>query len=126
MDAVELEVSRYNTLAFIEQRPTTIRLIPVKRVRTAGSGYKDVDQDARQPQTFRIIEQGLINSASAPVIRTTDGTQREVEFLLLGAHDALMAVGDHWTEDDGREWSIGEVVRSNEYEQRALVTERGK
>lgn len=125
MDTLELELHRENTLAFIAYRPSTITLIPkTVRVRTASGGWTDADAPPRQPQTFRIIEQGARNQP--PVIRTQDGKVRIVDFMLLGAFDATVEIDDSWTASDGRVWEIGDVIRDNGYEVRALVAERGR
>lgn len=121
---LELEVNRKNTLAFIAVRPTQIILIPQLREKTTGGGYKYVDQEPRHSQTMRIIELGT--SVTPPILTLTDGKQREAEFWLLAAHDAEIAIDDHWTAMDGREWLVGDIIRDNDYETRALVTERGK
>ena len=123
MDATELAVHRKNTLAFIAANPTVVTLIPIQeKVRTASAGWTTQDADPRVPQTMRIIEP---SSRSIPAtVKLQDGTERVVSFWLLGAHDALVAVGDHW-DADGRSWEIGDIIRSNHYETRALVAERG-
>lgn len=124
MDAIELQLHRQNTSAFIAVKPTQIVLIPVERVRNSGSGgYKENDLLARSEQIFRIIE--VSTSSTPPIITLSDGKMREAEFLLLGEHDAAIAVNDHWS-DGAREWIVGDIVRANGYETRALVAERGK
>ena len=124
MDAMELSLHIENTAAYIAYKPSVIILTPVTKVETASKGYKKVDGNPRDPQTFRIIELGL--NQTPPIITLTDGKQREAEFLLLGMPDAAVAIDDHWTAADGREWSVGDIVRENGYETRALVVERGK
>lgn len=125
MDPVELDYHRKNTAAFILVRPTVISLTPVLRVRSASGGFTEVDQPPRALQTFRIIELGA--SSTPPILRLTDGSQREAAFELLGAWNSMMAVGDHWYDAvTGREWRIGDVVIDNGYERRGLVTERGR
>lgn len=124
MDATELRYHRLNTEAFIGVKPTSIALIPQTKEDTPSGGYKLVPGDARTAQTFRIIELGA--NQSPPIIVLTDGKQREAEFWLLGKWDAAIAVNDYWVAPDGREWLVGDIVRSNEYETRGLVTERGK
>lgn len=121
---VELEVNRKNTVAFISVRPSQIILTPQIRVKTPGGGWVYEDQPARAPQTMRIIELGT--NVTPPILTLTDGTQREVEFWLLGAHDAQVDIDDHWKALDGREWRVGDIIRDNQYETRALVTERGQ
>lgn len=124
MDKTELAIHRANTADFIGQRPTSLTLTPYERQRTDGGGFKFVQLPPRPPQTFRIIELGM---KSAPqILQLTDGQQRVVVFWLLGAHDAAVERDDFWTARDGREWRVGDVIRSNGYETRAVVVERGK
>lgn len=125
MDARELAIHIENTKAYIDHKPSSIALTPVTRTPTASGGYKTEDATPRSTQTFRIIEIANNTSSTPPVLTTTDGKQRSVEFMLLGLPTAVVAVDDHWTAD-GREWRVGDVVRSNLYEIRALVVERGK
>lgn len=121
----ETDIHRKNTLAFIAANPTVVTLIPIQeKTRTASGGWTTADAPARAPQTMRIIEPGARTTPAT--VKLQDGTERVVSFWLLGAHDALVAVGDHWTEADGRSWEVGDIIRSNHYETRALVAERGK
>ena len=123
MDAIELRIHRENTAAYIAFKPSSISLIPVERTRTASGGYKETDLPSRPPQTFRIIELG--SNQSPPIITLQDGKQRAASFWLLGLWDANVGINDHWTAADAREWQIGDIVRANGYEMRALVVERG-
>ncbi len=124
MDPVELQYHRLNTEAFISVKPTSIALIPQEKEDTPSGGYKLVEKTPRSSQIFRIIELGA--NQTPPILTLTDGKQREAAFWLLGKHDAEMAVNDCWTAPDGRQWLVGDIVRSNHYETRGLVTERGK
>lgn len=129
MDPIELQYHRMNTDAFINVKPTAIVLTPQTKQDTASGGYKMVDGDPRKSQIFRIIELGA--NQTPPILRLTDGTQREAEFWLLGKWDAEMDINDHWSMADPatgniREWLVGDLIRSNGYEVRGLVTERGK
>lgn len=123
MDATELAIHIENTKAYISVKSSSITLTPVARVTTASGGYKNTDTFPRPAQVFRIIE--LSTNTTPPIITLSDGKQRSVEFLLLGLPSAAVAVDDHWLMD-GREWRVGDVVRSNLYEVRAMVVERGK
>lgn len=123
MNPFELRINRANTRDFISHRATEIILTPRDKLDTPSGGYKYQDGPPRPPQTFRIIELGT--SSTPPVITLTDGNQREAEFWLLGEWDAQVAVDDYWTAPDGREWLVGDLVRDNNYETRALVVERG-
>lgn len=123
MDGIELELQKANTKAFIDAKPSVVVLTPRTRERTKSGGFSYVLGTPRAPQTVRVIELGM--TSSAPVVQLTDGSQREQTFWLLGESDAVFAVDDVWS-DDGRDWQITEVVRSNQYEQRAVVVERGR
>lgn len=123
MDAVELDIHRKNTRAFIAVKPSLLTLIPQIKVRKPGGGYSLTQGTPRAPQTMRIIELGMVNSPQ--VLNLTDGKQREAQFWLLGEFSAQMATGDFWVAEDGRSWEIGDIVRENGYEQRGLVAERG-
>ncbi len=120
----EQTVNRLNTKAFIDVRPSEIILTPRVREKTVGGGWKYEEQAPRPPQTFRIIELGM--NTTPPILTLTDGKQREAEFWLLGEWDAAVDIDDIWTATDGRVWQVGDIIRDNGYETRALVTERGK
>lgn len=124
MDPFELDINRQNTRYFIAARPSVIILTPQTREDTPSGGFKFVDGVPRLAQEMRIIEIGL--NQAVPVLTLQDGKQRDAEFLLLGNFDAIVEIDDYWVADDGREWIIGDVIRSNDYEVRALVAERGR
>lgn len=124
MDATELKYQRLNTRAFIATKPSSLILVPIIRTKTASMGHRDTEGEPRDPQTFRIIELGA--NTAPPIIQLTDGQQREADFWLLGEHDAVCEINDFWVAEDGRVWEVGDIVRDNGYEMRALVSERGK
>jgi len=122
MDEIELKVNRLNTKAFIAAKPVTLKLLRAAEVRTPSGATRKGAAAPINDQVFRIIEQG---SPSAPQqIVTVDGTARNVSFMLLGLHDADVKKGDTWREGD-RDWEVGDLVRPNGYETRALVVESG-
>lgn len=123
-NTAESDIHRKNTLAFIAANPTAVTLIPIQeKVRTASAGWTVQSGTPRSSQIMRIIEPSARSTPAT--VKLQDGTERVVSFWLLGAHDAAVAVGDHWTEADGRSWEVGDIIRSNHYETRALVAERG-
>lgn len=124
MTPFEIKIARKNTTAIIAENPVSLILIPEVKTAQPSGGYKKTDGEPRAEQVMRIIEQGA--AVTAPVVRTTDGTQREADFLLLAEWDAAVERGDHWTAIDGRQWTVTDVVRDNRYETRALVVERGR
>lgn len=124
MDAIELALQIENTAAFIAAKPSSIVLIPkTEKTRTPAGGWTFADGDPRPAQTFRIIELG--QKSTPPTIKVQDGTLREVAFWLLGTPDVVVAKNDHWTSVDGRAWTVADIIRSNEYEVRAIVVEDG-
>lgn len=87
---VELAVNRANTKRFIDVDPTEIVLIPRQEIWVAGS-KRIGDVAPRIPQTFKIIWGG-----SSGITQTIEGTTRRFDFILVGEHDAVLAIRDHW------------------------------
>lgn len=123
MTPAELAILQKNTISFIADRPSAIVLTPRSKEETAGGGWKYEIGAARDEQTLRIIELGMLSTP--PVIILSNGKQRAVEYWLLGPHDAEMEIWDFW-EDGDKTWEIGHVIRDNGYETRGLVAERGE
>lgn len=119
--ATELRVNRKNTEAFIAARPTSIVLSRRTDARTGAGGRTPVFTPLLRAQRFRIIAQ---NSGSG-YTPTPDGTARRVEFTLLGSWDADVQVGDQW-EDQGRLWTVQDIVQTNGYELRAAIVQKGR
>jgi hypothetical protein len=87
----ELAINRDMTDWFIEQKPTTIQLIPREPVWV--NGTKVMPDDApRDPQTFYVIW-----APTTGIVQTMDGTTRRFDFVLVGRYDAEVAIGDHWS-----------------------------
>jgi hypothetical protein len=121
----ERMIQRRNTLAFIAARPSTLILVPSVRQRTATGGSILVDGPARAAQTFRVVEQGSAPNNTPGQLRAADGTQERTDFLLLGVHDAVVEVGDHWSDTSGAKYRVTEMVADNGYEKRAKVVRYG-
>lgn len=124
MDPIELKVHIKNTETFIAQRPTSIILTPMERIRKKGGGYEDVAKTPRAAQIFRIIETSMVGDDQH--IQQSQGEVRRQPSWLLGMPDAVVEVGDFWTASDGRRWSVVETIRDNGYEVRAVVEEVGR
>lgn len=124
MDAFELDIHRTNTTAFIAARPTSLVLTPVSaRTRIAGGQWSNTDGDPREPQIVRLIEPSSITSPRT--IKTQNGQERDIEFVILAPFDAPIASGDHWSDSTG-EWEIHEMMTpENGYERRGVVVRRG-
>ena len=112
----DLGVQRMLTEAFISTQPINITLVPMERQKTASGGYTFVAGAPRASQVMRLVE-----PASVPdPLRAADGTQREVDFMLIGAFDAEMAVYDMFIHG-GNTWRIESLYPDNGWERRAVV-----
>lgn len=119
--AAELAVLRRQTKIFIATDPSTITLIPVAKTKNASAGWTRTDQAPRPPQQFKLI---TLNENAKPTV-VQDGVERLVDFQLLGEWTAQMDVADYWRDDEGLKYEIVEMVPSNLYEVRGMVTKHG-
>jgi len=118
-----LDALRRNTIWFIDDSPSTIRLIPHVQVDRPGGTHELVAQKPRAPQTFRLI----------PVAQNYDDGINHLEgadiskwsYHLIGKHNCEMAEGDTWTWR-GIQYRIRSLLPDNNWERRALVTTFGK
>lgn len=120
----ELEINRLNTAAFISANPVMVILVPRTRVND-GEGTRWTELPARPAQTLRIIDQSSARGPVPGTLRSSDGIERRVEFQLLGKFDATFGVYDHWTDDNGKDWEIADLLPDNGYEKRAQVIRHG-
>lgn len=123
--AGELAVNKRNTARFIAARPSVIALTPITRVRTASGGTKVSDLPPRSAQTLRLIEQASAYGNNPGLLQAQDGKQLKVTYQLLGEFDAVMGVGDHWSEG-GIKFEIAELLPFNGYERRGQVIQYGQ
>lgn len=120
----ELRVNRVNTTAFIAAEPLTISLQTRGRERTPSGAYAAPAASERPPQTFKLIMQSPAGGSIEQ--RTEDGTERQVDYILLGEWDAEVEVGDYWDDEFGQRWEVVAMVPRNGYETRAVVEAHGK
>jgi len=125
MNANELRALKLNTSAFIAANPTVLTLIPRTRVKS-GTGTRLYDGTPRDPQVFRIIDQSASNGPQPGTVKTSDGTQRKVEYQLLGMPTVSIGLYDTWTDAHGIRWEVAEILPDNGYERRAQVTRFGE
>lgn len=124
MNAVELATHRVNTRAFIAADPLRIALQVRGSARTPSGALARERQSERPLQTFKLIMQSPAGSSIEQ--RTEDGTERQVDYILLGEWDAQVAVGDYWDDAAGQRWEVVALVPRNGYETRAVVEAHGK
>jgi hypothetical protein len=123
--SIEQDVNRANTIAFIAARPSSIVLIPSVRTKTASGGTRSTDGTKRAAQTLRLVEQTTSANNTPGRLPAGDGHEKRVSWLLLGAWDAVMDVGDRWTDASGAGYQIEELLPYNGYERRARVMAYG-
>lgn len=121
-DENELAVQRDLTRWFIEGNPATLILTPYTRVRLPTGQWRQQAGTPRDPQVMRVVEESPATS-SAAVLRLDDGTERRVEYMLVGPWNALVANGDRFV----YQGTVVEVVQidvTNQYELRASLVRR--
>lgn len=117
----ELTVQRKLTHAFILTQPVQITLTPRSKVKMPAGGFVWQSQAPRAIQTMRLIEPS--NSGPKPTV-TADGIEREVDFILLGEHDATIGLFDIFSHA-GYDWEIVQLYHHNGWETRASVARYG-
>lgn len=123
--ASELFENRRLTSAFIATDPVPVQLIPRVKVRTASGAYTWTDAAPRALQTFKLVFGGATGGGRAGLVRTGDGVERMFAFILIGNHDAVVEIGDHWLDAEGQSWEIEEILPYNGYETKATVRSYG-
>lgn len=121
--STEMRVNRRNTKRFIDADPIILTLTTRGSLRTASGAYAHERAAERPPQTFKLIMQSPAGGSIEQ--RTEDGTERQVDYILLGEWDAQIAVGDFWDDARGSRWEVKALVPSNGYEVRAVVEAHG-
>lgn len=114
MNAAELALHRKGTRDFINRDKTVLVLEPTTEVWVAGT--KTFAAVApRPPQDFKVIWPG---ADSGGKVATSESETARYDFVLVGKHDAMVAIGDHWS--DGEQINVVEWVQPyNEYEVKA-------
>jgi hypothetical protein len=120
----ELRVNRLNTDAFIASDPLRVALRTRGRSRTDSGAFASPAAAERPEQVFKLIMQSPAGSSIEQ--RTEDGTERQVDFILLGSWNAAIEVGDFWEDDLANRFEVKAVVPRNGYETRAVVEAHGK
>jgi hypothetical protein len=118
MNTAELALHRKGTRDFISRDKTTLVLIPSNEVWVDGT-KEFVEQPPRPPQDFKVIWPGADTGGK---VATSESETARYDFVLVGKHDALVAIGDHWTEGVGENqqtYVVEWVQPYNEYEVKA-------
>lgn len=120
-DPIELRVNRRQTLAFIaaNKEDITITRGGGRAPDGAGGWTKVPVGDPIPPQAFRLIPQGGNVQA-----RNIDGEQIKPAYVMIGAHDADIKIGDTFTHSS-RDYDVIFVREDRDYETWAEVVHRG-
>lgn len=116
----ELAAQRKITRMLIASDPTVLELIIMTTTRTNTGGLSFAEASTRDPQTFK-FSQITTQSGGADPVRTIDGVERKMDFMLIGEYDAEITAGDHFYLLD-EEYLVVELMAPLPYEVRALVT----
>lgn len=119
-----LDECRRLTEWFIDDSPSTIRLVPHKQQDRPGGTHEWIPQKARKPQQFRLIPTGGWNTNDGKV--AVEGADiSKWRFHLIGKTDCEFEIGDTWTWG-GLQYRIISLLPQNNWERRALVTVFGQ
>lgn len=113
LSTIELNIHKKGTERFIDADPTTIVLVPSTEVWSGGTKTYGAGT-ARSAQDFKVIWSG---SQDGLVVKS-EGTTRRFDFILVGRHDAIVEIGDHWDLNDQR-FQVEWVAPDNGYEVKA-------
>lgn len=113
-----LTAQRAATVAYINDDPTTLVLVPRSRQATPSGGFTYVDGAPRPAQTVKMI---LLNSDQRPRVMVA-GVERLIDYHMLGRWDMLVAVGDTWEAEDGTTWEIVGFSEGWDYMTKAHVS----
>lgn len=94
-----------------------ISLIPTVETTTPGGHKSYVDGTPRAAQAFKL---SLLSADQRPLV-TVSGVERRIDYHLIGAHDAVVEVGDHWTDERGTKYEVMAFTDGHDYETKALV-----
>ncbi len=115
---IRLNELRWNTNQYINSKPTVIALKYSTSTAKPGGGH-DFVKASRLPQKFRIVKQNTFDGIEYSP--NDEGMSRKFAYLIIGSHDAILAVGDSW--DDGpNHFHVDTIEPYNGYEVRGLVT----
>ncbi len=124
MNPEELRVNRINTKAFIDADPILVVLRTRVVTRTPSGGTTLAEGVPRNPQWFKLVMQSPAGGSIEQ--RTEDGTERQVDYQLIGEWDAQVAIGDWWDDPRDQRWEVKAIIPANHYEVRAVVEAHGK
>lgn len=111
--SAKLAINRKATAKFIADDPAAISLIyKIEQSRPGGAKAWIDGSPPRDPQDFKIIWPG-----GDGIVVTAEGKTRRFDFIIVGKYDAIMAIGDHWTQGESPQtYEIEYLFPYNGYE----------
>jgi hypothetical protein len=113
----QLATQRRMTAALIADDPTTAALIPKARVTTSSGGFTEASGTPRVAQTFKLSLLGYDQRA----IITVAGTERRVDYHLVGPWDMAIEVGDYWVDAEDTRYEVIGFSEGWDYMVKAFV-----
>lgn len=120
----EIAINREITKWFISMDPSTITLIPRQHVRNASNAWEMQDLAPRDPQDFKFVQGGIVRTSNEGLEATELGTQRRFDYIMIGNWDAIVEIGDHWS-DGEQEYKVTGILPYNDYEVKAGIVSFG-
>ena len=119
-----LSALRKQTKFFIDDDPTAIALKTGKGVATEkpSGGMSYGDAATRTVQLFKLINTG---GDFDGIVATDDAEIKRYNYIILGQHDALVAIGDYWDDGNTRYQVVSALVK-NDYETKHAVVAYGR
>lgn len=117
MNPAQLRAQRQQTKALIDDDPSTVVLVPRVETMTTGGHKSYVDGTPRVAQTFKLSELAFDQRPTT----TVNGVERAIDYHLIGQHNAVIEVGDHWTAADGTRYEVIGFTEGWDYMVKAQV-----
>lgn len=106
------------TQGLIDDDPTEAALIPRQKVVTPSGGSAYVDGTPRASQRFKL---SLLSFDQRPTTTLAGGVVRLVDYHLIGPHNMVIEIGDHWTDADGTRYDVTGFTEGWDYMRKAFV-----
>lgn len=120
----ELWVLRQQTQYLIEANPIEIALIPsdLPAAELPDGGFDYSNAVPRAIQVFRLVD---VNADFDGIVPTDDGEVKKFNYILIGVHNAIVQIGDHWEYNESI-YEVTAILVNNDYEVKAGVISFGK
>lgn len=92
-------------------------LVPSSRSVTASGGFTDTPATPRAPQDVKL---SLLAFDQRPTI-TVGGVERIIDYHMIMKHNAVVEVGDTWTDAEGTRYEVVGFTDGLKYEKKAFV-----